>query len=655
MQELKIPVKAQIGEVLGVPQGTRGVFWACNVFPLKDGGISLWRPRLLGQSEETDYAVVYDPSDEECLDVHCVQNGVMFLIKNNTDNRCYLKWWKPPNNIVELSFSFPVPDDGTTGQVKMCGANCVVAIDGHGLYIVEYDESSDSFDNMYRIGALLVGVGGTGDDVMEFDLSSGGMKRIMEVSTGDPIYISDIELFMMAKDYNDYGTIVCVITDDSDSVLKTSVETYSNYSVPVDMAGVDRMWTPLKFTFNQEFTPPFRIHVKCSSGAVNLMLEGAHTILFKEGYNITLDTSRPHIHVGGTLNPDGGVVGVGRGSIFGVKNGLFVQRASIHDYGFYDEFEIDYPVRDIRSYNEGLILFTRKGIYSVDSWSYSGVSMRKVLGVGVNSHHQVNETINGIVAFANNKLVFLGSGGGVKVLPFVYQTDWVEYVSVAQSLNLIIIGFEESKYHLVYSPETDWFCWYRFDEVGTPSIIGSCGDLMLCSDGKCYLMACAEPSDAAGYQVEVALSTGLISVDKVYRIHSIGIDCGIMVKDSDTAFVYVNSSLGDTLYQEKFSIPVMSVDVFTDYPEWLINSGSGIMGYVPDDSNKPLLTYIQDLTVPMSKVITLDVAEQDTVAFPTGKGFVIGIELQAGVPKHPAVILRNFILYTDIVGGYLNG
>ena len=639
MRTIDLPIKGGIvGHGATAPVGVKGLVWAVNTFPFRDWGHILWRPRCLMGTENSDYATIFDPSTYDYIDSCCAQDGMMVLIGNTTESK--LVWWKPGSAPVTFSWSFPACEHGY-GQVTMAGKDVAVAIEGDGIWIVEYDQTAETFNDRYKIGAGLVGYagGGTGQTI-----GSSPTTTIASISGSDPAYVFTATIFCMASDGSDFTFSMAI-----DGVQ--ALETY-NSDYMTQQAGGALIWTPMTFTFNRAFTPPFDVQVSFL-GSGDLYIESASRYVVNHDWSVAWASNALHMNIGGTLCPDGGVVGTNRGAVIGKYNGNFIQMADIGQWAFQDEIVVDDEVMGIKSTGPLMIVATKGAIFAVSGWSYQGVNIQKLYDYGIRKPREMFSIAGGVVAYVVGKpLLISGQGVIPSAFPFLFEIDADTYVTYLPRHNMTLIAIDGYEKVCVWDAEAKAAVWWRFDEVSKAIPMGCCKDILLFDSGKAYYLGFSDDSSWPGYDIELAVSTGELGPSPYFAIHKVAFD-GPILNHSDSAVATL-----EIASVSPYNIHVASVDIdqpalpdFSSLPPWLSLDTDGVYGPVPEDGKGYLLLFPNYHGAIDTSVVSE--TEYDSGLLPTGNSFILGLTLNDKVIKHPGALLKSIKLYIEEVGAAL--
>ncbi len=641
MKPLKVPtVGGLVGHISTVPVGRRGIVEAVNCMPWKKEGVLLWRPRVQLGTENEDWATIFNPDTESLLDMNCFYDKVGFLIK--TSDHVELRTWKPGDTVETVNFNFPLPLDGETGQIEMVGRFVAVAIEGYGIYIVNNDE-------VFRIGSVWAGLKGNKRVAKQ---PSSNEELLLTITGSDKIFISSVTIHAFRNVYNTVENFEFKLRiTDGDSNTYESLETYNQDIIPMgfsDTPEVGKIYAPVVFTFNAPMKPPLDIKLVKVSGTWQMDIEAASDEYIKYGYGVSYSGNTPHIHVNGTLDADGGIVGASRGRICGVKDDIFIEMAAVTNFEFLEEVGADFPIIKIVNSEQGMLVISNKAVYAVSGWSHGAVSTKKIAETGIDSHFDVARIDSGVIAYSWGRLTYYGIGGGLKMfeLPFVYQLPENARVSFLPEWNLIVVGFLEEEYSLVYSLTENWIVWWRFDEIEKAVPLKVCTGVMCFSNGRAYLFSAQDNVSWNNYKVELTVNTGLIEEDIMLTVHKIRANAGVWVQNDGEASINIKACSRYGIQESSINVPV--VESPSGY------EGYGIFYQVPtNDSPYPRLAYI--VNPPFVEVDTYVSGADSPVKgfFPTGNSFIIKMTLEEACLKHPGCLLEGFELYVEEVGSGL--
>ena len=644
MKKIDIPIKGGIvGHGAEAPLGVKGLVWAVNTFPYRDWGHILWRPRCLMSAANTDYATIYDPTSYDYVDCACVQDGVMTLVKNTAQST--LIYWKPGSAPSTLSWSFPVPEDGI-GQVAQAGTDCAVALEGDGIWIVEY--SSGSFTDRYKIGAGLVGYagGGTGATIS-------ADTTLVSISGTEPAYVFTSTVYCMAEENSNYKFSLKIGT------TQATESYYADYIT--QQAGGANIWTPVTFTFNKAFTPPFDVKIDytaTTSGSTStaattggkLYIEAASKVDLNHDWSASWSGHSLHMNIGGTMCPDGGVVGTNRGAVVGKYNGNFLQMADIGQWAFQDEIAMDGEIMGIRSTGPAMIVATKGATFAVDGWSYQGVNVRKLYDYGIRTPQEMFAIAEGILIYLLGRPIVITTQGSIDdSFPFLFETDASAYITYLARHNMALIAMDGYEKVCVWSQTNKSAVWWRFDEISQAIPVGSCKDVLIFDNGKAYYLGYTDSTSWDGYKIELAISSGEMGPSPYWALHKVAFDGPILnTSTSATATLDIACVSPYNMMVTSVDIPQLQVPSGFTLPPWLSTSGSGVWGPVPEDDQGFLFLFPNyhgalDTTV-------VSETESDTGLLPTGNSFIFGIQLDEKVTKHPGALLKGVSLYLEEVG-----
>jgi len=659
MKSLKIPVKGGLtGHVSTVPVGKDGIIWTCNTFPFGEKGVLLWRPRLQITTEHSDYETIFDPTTESLLDAECIGGAGVILIKQSS--QCVLRMWTPGTAIITFSKSFPLPSDGETGQIKFVGNYLVVGIDGKGLYIVTFNSTFSSFSDMYRIGSIYYGLSGSGGECTTLT----GTTTLLTISESIQAWIGTITLYLFRPDPTYEFTFNLQLTDGTTTI--TSDETYSSYSIATGIADIPefpRVWTPITFTFNIaiDLSSTWSLKINKVSGSMNVYLEAASNYYVKSGYTVSTSFSDyPHLHINGSLDPDGGIVAASRGMIAGVYDGNKMQFASLVDFDFIDEVTVENNIVAADNFNEGMILLTETDVYSLTGWSHGAITLNKLAAVGVADYHNFVSVDNGMLAYSWGMVDFYSKEGvNTLDLPFLYDLDTDSYVCYIPSYKLIVIGFKDYHYSLVVSLKEKWIVWWRWDEIGEQYFpLKSYGNILVFSDGKAYVFNSHDNTSTESYKIELLVGTGFIEEDITFECLGIRANVGLFIENTDDVSLSVLSGGKYGLQKTQATLEITTSPSSSLLDDTTSIFGIGTPYQIPYQyagvTVKPRLAYP---TLPPLETVTASLGAVDSTSpgFPSGNAFLIELVLEKDIFKHPGYLLDYFEIVLEEVGNAIIG
>ena len=647
MKKVDIPVKGGIaGHGATAPLGTKGIVWAVNTFPFRDWGHILWRPRCLMGTENEDYATIFDPASYDFVDAACVQDGMMCLVASSSESK--LVWWKPGSAPSELSWSFPTPENGV-GSVAQAGTDCVVALEGDGIWVLDYDDSSESFTDRYKIGAGLVGFAGGGTG-----LTISANTTLCSISGTEPAYVFTSTVYCMAEENSSYQFSMKIGTAQATETY------YADYIT--QQAGGANIWTPVTFTFNQPFTPPFDVQIvytattagSTSTAATTggkLYVEAASKVEMHHDWSVSWPGGKSlHMNIGGTMCPDGGVVGTNRGAVVGKYNGNFLQMADIGQWAFQDEVAMDGEIMGIKSTGGLMIVATKGAVFGVEGWSYQGVNVRKLYDYGIRKPREMFPIAEGVLLYLLGRPILITTQGIVDdSFPFLFEVDTDAYITYLARHNMAIISVEGYEKVCVWSATNKAAVWWRFDEISKAIPVGSCKDILVFDNGKAYYLGYEEDSSWPGYSIELAISSGEMGPSPYWALHKIAFDGPILNTDSSASATLDIACVSPyNMMVCSVNIPQLQVPSGFTLPPWLSVDGSGVLGPVPEN-DKGFIFLFPNYHGALDTTV-VSTTESGTGLLPTGNSFIFGLQLDDKVTKHPGALLKGVSLYLEEVG-----
>lgn len=643
----RIDLKLQgglVGHLVSVPQDTDGLVWAVNVTPFRKQGILLWRPILVDDEANGYSATIFNPAAGETgITAVCAQNSLLYLIA--TDDHCKVVRWKPDAGVETLPFQLPLPEIEGKASMVMAGKDVAVAIEGHGIFILKYNQETDSFDELFKVGATYVGFAG-GQKV----LATGG-RLLARLDGPWSVYVYSITLFVKGKEVKDADAKIKLRVVAANGTFE-SEEEYSYATLTKDTVDFESpVWSPLEFTFNQKFDPPFSIYLDVTDveGSPELYLERASKVMLGHGYSLeSPDDQAWHMHVGGTLCPNGGAVVATRGGIAGSYSGNYVQVADIGTFLFEQEFSVPTEVMGLASVGNALLVLGNDGCFYVSDWTYSAVNVEKVYPYGITSPREFADVVGGVLAWiAGRPVLFTGAGPKVMDFPFFVEPDAQVRTAFLPRYGLMLIQPVNSDYVCVYSVIEGWTVWWRWDELGNGvHLIDGCRDTLLMDNGKAYFATYGWNPDWNGYTSELAISTGPVGPEPELQIQRITVGGAVICQQDGDAYIYVATTSKYGQANVRAELPKFEVASSAGVSESLLPpmlhlEGSGLPIMFPDEHGLLFAAYKEHE------------AFSGQVAFPTGSSFFVALVAGPGVVKHPGALLRQITLFVEPVGGGL--
>jgi len=628
--------------------GATGLIYALNCVPLVEKkGLAMWRPSF--ESLGSGAQIWNAGSGEVLLDASEVDGKACCLVKTATEIKV-VEVDPAGSTIGALPFSFPLAEDGNIGAL---GTGAVVGLEGKGVFFLK--KESGAWTEAFRIGALAWGsFQNATESQIQGDASSSPYTDLVQIQWGDPdlgafkSWLSRIILYV-AADPNTTGFEWTLEIEDGDGLRYEADETYREFSMPVHLGQGRTVWTPLTFTFMKAFKLPITVRLKFKNGAGSLFVEGSSRTFNGVGAQATWLTASPiHMLVGGSLCPDRAFIGTHRGSLFGLYGELALQVASVIDLEFQEEVALESePIRMV-SFLDGAYLFCKERILALQGWSFKGLNVQTLSPFGIKDKWKVAPTNQGIAFLYEERLFILA--GGIQELNYAVREAYQNYpiyLSYYASMGIIFIAYENMSLFRAFFERTNTSVLWRADEASNEVPITEKAGVIIMTDGRAYKL---NRSAGEAQQYAVALFVGSEVIPKGRRL---------LVE-----FLEVD---GQLYWAREFSLKA------TSYGDWIVMNGSALL----PDFAQDFITYSNawyqggdGLRVGVSDGGALDSRKRVPSAFPSidaesegvieqvrtlhGRKFIVGLELGASAPKHPANEIYGFRLFGEISGDYFS-
>ena len=642
MKRLEIPTQGGlIGHYADVPVGTQGAVYLLNVTPFDKQGILLWRPMCQLGTENEDWARI---TSLPVADVCCSQDGIVVAALDSANGKTRVFWWKPGQAPVELT-PVPLPDDGKTVQASFAATGFVLAVDGWGIWYYDWDEETQGFKPPMRIGSL---GWTTGSGSVALTVSEDTELLQVSFQADADVWLTDVTLFLARRaEFNGDGQFTLEV-EDSTSAVHQALESYSVSGLPVAMEGEPVVFTPLSFTFNKRLRPPIKLRFKVLSGSVEVLLEGGGGLHQGAKTEVTFSSVQLHVHVGGTMCPNEGIVGVNRGAIFGVADYVNVQVCSVADFSFLDEFVFDQDVVALAPVGDSIAVFSRGKVSIARGWMQGAVQIRTVLQHGIPEKRFMTKVSDAVVVLSAGRLWAISEGGASPLAQPFFNLKDDAYVVAVPHLDVVMVAFAGSEFALVVNYRKGWTVWWRFDEVDRAIPLFATGNILLFSNGNAYVFDRGQDAGWPSYECVVAFSTGLIDPASVFQVQAVEVDGQILDEASLWLYWVNNDSVGRAYTQ----IPAPNLVLLDD--SW-VGGWYGIPFGTPDAQSG------QKARLPLARpkaFVSADALRSfgsEDAGFPAGYAFLVVLQLPQSAFKHIGALLRKFVLLGEQTGGAYNG
>lgn len=643
MNELKVPVPPSLSGHTYDAFHSEGLIYALNCMPLSSkAGLYLWRPMA-----HPDYqAKMFNPDvGDVFFDSTCAQNRIHVLYKDGATGKSKVSWWDGQNQGV-LPWDYPSAD---IGQITMFGTGMALALEGKGIFFVEWDPSINDWGDTYRLGALLWT---TGQSANAVQVQTTSAQDLVTISWTDPelagfkSWVSRVVIFVAlpSEGLPDFEWTIEIV--DGQGAVFRALETYRRDSALPPLPGAPRIWTPLTFTFLDKMELPITVRVVAVSGQVDLVFEGASTSYDGVGAGHNWIVGAIHMSVGGTMCPDGKVVAGYRGSLFGSYKSIFLQIAPAIDLEFQEEVNLESPIQRVLSYMEGIYVFCYNKTLMLTGWTARGVDLREVLAVGIPDQYAVGKSSHGIYMHFFGRIYVLGGGVSRIDTPFIAGAQAMVNVSAIDLLDFVLVSVRDRNVCLAFEPKTQGYVFWRFDELGDPAPrpLQGCRGALIFENGLAVLLTTQQFSPS--YETVVTVSSGLL--DKATQFCVQALEFRGQLSAADQTEVRIVAFGDDTASAVSMNVPTpvgtssAALSAFgTQGLEWLVPElGSG--------------TVVPNLGFPIFQPspVTGDGSggAEASEAFVTGKKFIVELAIGANNARSHADALWEWRLYGEPVG-----
>lgn len=656
MKELKIEIPSSIKGSVWDSYRTSGLAYGLNCQPNPEGGLWLWRPQL----HPTLNAQMFNPANGDVyFDSVCAQNRINILYKDATSGAVKISWWDGTNSGV-VAHNYPSVQ---IGQITKYVNGMALGLRGKGIFFLEWDNATNDWGKTYRLGSLGFSEGNGSQNV---GVNTSTTADICSINWSDPdltgfnSFVSRIVLWVALPQSNlpDFSWTLEIV--DGNNIVNRADEVYTRDSVVPPLPNVAVRFIPLTFTFLKDFQLPITIRIVSLSGTTELVLEGASVVRNGVGSQInwlTASSVPVHMSVGGTLCPDGEVVGAFRGSLFGLYKDGFVQVAPAGDFEFQEEFNLEArPIR-IFSYLEGVYILGDSKIWQVLGWTARGVEVREVANYGIPDQFSAQVSAYGVWFFIDGRLYWI-RGSGLEIIPS--PVGGVEqakvFVSAFDIQNFILISVQDREVVLVFDPDTGGWVFWRFDEIGAtpnPYPLDTCKGSVIFSDGivRYYTRQQFSPS----YEVSAVFVSDKMPELSDFQVQALELGGQFYSEPNvDYLRVFIAGYGEDRISGVSQTLTGKSKTTSFDTETFAESSGAGLEFLVPENA-EGVLVMNYDFPVLFPSLITTEnksgSVQENT--FLVGKKFLVAVSIPASIKKHPANSWTSLSAYGQVIGGGL--
>ena len=643
METFEVPVTKDIPEYIGEQFFEEGTIYALNCTPhSKKEALVMWRP---------DFSItgsLFDPATEDVLDTELFKDKVYAVIKtaSNIETRVI------DNNgsVSSLTYLFPLAEDA---YLEGFATGLILGIEGKGLFLLKYDKSTSSFNDVFRLGACLWSFPQNAGEFKVSGSPSDLTTDIVQIDWTDTtltdfkVWISRVVLYC-ASDENTNAFEWTVVIEDGDGVVHFAEETYREFSMPVFLTASRTLWTPLTFTFMKPMKPPLTVRVAFLDGDGSFYIEGASKVEVGNGLNYSYFTPNAlHLEVGGTLCPDRAFVGIHRGTIFGLKETNLLEVASLFDLEFQDEFPTDGEPKKLISYLDGAYLFTDKSILSISSWSYKGLNVQTLSHLGIADKYNAVPSNIGIIF--NHKGRLFSLSGGINEMNFSLIGDSIGRVLSCKDYGLIILSSYDPTHNLfrVIFEQTGTNVYWIAEEIpevdrGAPLFVE--GNIFVFKGGYFGIL---KQGFTGNYNSRIVVASPTLEGGKKFQVEYVDVPAVQNFFGSPVSLKIASYEDGEILQSSHQANLGNEVQV----------SSSGMEVYVPNSAKYYGFSYSEDFIrlyerLPFTNVDTK--TQLGRLYLPTrtieGRKFIIAVEIPNGTDKYPSVFLESIRLYGKITG-----